>query len=258
MVFVAAVVLLASWQKPAFTFVNHGSADPAFEKRMTTEMLVARAKVERFFGKPFKNPVVFELFPSRASLDEFFEKRWKAPKTERWMVAAGVADRVVMLSPQAWKTDADEHDAANLAHVKGIVAHELVHSYHAQHAPSPEFDGMDELGWFIEGLATYASGQLETDHKGKDRQAIESGKAPTRLADAWTGRFRYAVSGSIVRYVDRRYGRKTLIRLLKAKDTGQALKMLGTTERRLLDGWSRSVTSHGDGRPVKRFTGKTR
>jgi hypothetical protein len=147
-----------------------------------------RKKVEQFFGQPFKKSFEVEVFPDRAAFDEYFRKRWKLPKTAAWMVASGVADRMTILSPRVWKTQAAEHDPTDAGHVRDLIAHELVHVYHGQCNPRPDFDGMDDCGWLVEGLAVYVSGQLERSHRTAARDAIKAGKAPTRFADAWSGR----------------------------------------------------------------------
>ena len=51
--------------------------------------------------------------------------------------------------------------------VQALIAHELVHVYHGQRSPRPDFHGMDDVGWFVEGLAVLASGQLELHHRGR-------------------------------------------------------------------------------------------
>jgi hypothetical protein len=70
---------------------------------------------------------------------------------------------------------------------------------------------MDDLVWLVEGLAVYVYGQLDHARRDAARQTIAAGKAPTSLAKAWSGGFRYGVCGSMVRSIDQRYGRKTLI-----------------------------------------------
>jgi hypothetical protein len=200
-------------------------------------------RVERYFGRPFKQAFEVEVFPDRGAFDEYFHKRWKVPKTEAWMVASGVADRLVILSPRVWKTQAAEHDPADVEHIREIVAHELVHVYHGQHSPRPDFDGMDEIGWFVEGLAVYVSGQLERSHRTAARDALKAGKAPTRLADAWSGRYRYGVSGSMVEFVDRRYGRDVVTRLLAVVTNEAAMKLLNTTEDKFLESWRAHVSA---------------
>jgi hypothetical protein len=199
---------------------------------------VGISKVERFFGSSYRKPFGIDVYTSRAGLDEMFKKRWNAPPTEKWMVAAGIAEGLFILSPIVWKTEAEGHKG-DAEDVRRIVTHELVHVYHAQHSPQPEFDGMEKFAWFIEGLATYAAGQLEG--RGLTaKQAIQEGKEPKTLAEAWSGNYRYGVSGSIVRYVDETYGRKKVIALLAVTDTRSALKLLGTSESSFLSKWKAS------------------
>jgi hypothetical protein len=84
----------------------------------------------------------------------------------------------------------------------------------------------------------YVSGQLEQWHRTAARDALKAGKAPTRLADAWSGRYRYGVSGSMVKFVDKRYGREVIKKLLRVVSNEQALKLLKTTERKFLEAWT--------------------
>ncbi len=193
--------------------------------------------VESFFGIPFERPFVVEVFPDRSAFDGFFRTRWGIEKTEAWMVAAGVADRLVLLSPAAWRAEAVEHDPEDAEHVRDLLTHELVHVYHGQKNPRPDFDGLDEIGWFVEGLATYASGQLEHSHRSAAKEAIEAGRAPLRLGDAWSGRERYGVSGSLVEFVDLEYGRGTIVALLGATSQSEILRALELTEEDLLAAW---------------------
>jgi hypothetical protein len=199
-------------------------------------------RIEKYFDRPFVKPFECEILPSRAALDDYFKHRLHIPKTEMWMVAAGMADRMVILSPRVWKTDAREHNPDDAEHVRDLVAHELVHVYHGQICPKPDFDGMDEMGWFVEGLAGLASGQLDREHRGAAAKAIEAGKAPARLADAWSGRYRYGVSGSLVEFVEKRHSRETIRKLMTLTSNEDALKALNTTEAKLLQDWRDSIT----------------
>lgn len=201
------------------------------------------ARAETFFSAPFARSFKVEVAPDRAGLDRLFARRWGAPPTECWMVAAGVADTLFTLDPRVWTSQACEHDGADADHVAQIVAHELVHVYHGQRCPRPEFEGMDEAAWFAEGLAVLASGQLESRHRGAALEAAAAGALPTRLSDAWSGRYRYGVSGDLVAYLDRTYGRASLVRLLGATSNAEILSMLGTTEEGLLASWRLSVQS---------------
>lgn len=201
------------------------------------------ARVERFFGKPFPKPFTVEVLPSRAAFDKVFKERWGIDHSELWAVAAGVSDAFYILTPRVWKTEAVEHDPNNAGHIRRIIAHELTHVYHGQLNPSKDFEGMDDLGWLVEGLATYVSGQLDEEHRSEDLEAIRKHKEPKALKDAWSGRYRYAVSGSLVRYVDRRFGRKKLVSLLPLTKPADVLNSLRISEAGLLKSWRASVTA---------------
>jgi hypothetical protein len=221
----------------------HAEQDKDVASALKPYIQEGRKEVERFFGRPFEQKFEVEVFPDRAAFDEYFRRRWRVPKTEAWMVASGVADRLAILSPRVWKSQAAEHDPADVGHLRDLLAHELVHVYHGQHNPRPEFDGMDEIGWFVEGLAVYVSGQLERSHRTAAREALEAGKAPTRLADAWSGRHRYGVSGSMVEFVDKRYGRDVLKKLLAVTSNEEAMKLLDTTEGEFLGAWKAHISA---------------
>ena len=195
------------------------------------------AAIEDFFGAPFPDEYALRVLPDRAAFDASFPPEWGVLETECWMVAFGVADRLHVLAPAVWAEEACEHDPDDAEHVRGIVVHELVHVYHGQHNPTRDFTGMEPMGWFPEGLAVYVSGQLEGRHADAARRAIDSGAAPGRLEDAWSGEHRYGVAGSIVRYVDATWGRETLFELLAATSEEGLLAELGVGEDELLAGW---------------------
>jgi hypothetical protein len=221
--------------------INADIEDMAQARRLSKALSEGQERIERFFGRPFKRAFEVEIFPSRARFDDYFRKRWQVPKTEAWMVASGVADKLTILSPRVWKTEAAEHDPQDDKHYRELVAHELVHVYHGQHNPTGDFDGMDDLGWFVEGLAVYVSGQLDNSHRDAARQAIAEGKAPTSLAKAWSGKHRYGVCGSLVRYVDKRWGRDELRVLMAETKPDEALRRLGISEKDFLRAWTEDV-----------------
>jgi len=199
------------------------------------------AAVEAFFGAPFVHDFAVTLFPERAALDASFPPEWGLTHTECWMVATGVADGVRVLSPRVWKQEACEHDAADAEHVERLLTHELVHVYHGQHNPSPDFVDVQGIDWFAEGLATYASGQLTPERLARVRAVLESGAGPASLAVAWTGPERYGISGSLVAFVAGRTGDAGLAALLGATSAEELLERLDTSEEELLEGWRASV-----------------
>lgn len=107
----------------------------------------------------------------------------------------------------------------------------------------PTWGCWKDIGWFTEGLATYISGQLEARHRGRAAEAIRSGQDPVRLADAWSGPFRYGVAGSMVAFIDEIWGRGTLADLLRTTSQAQLLAALAVSETELLDRWRGWVAS---------------
>lgn len=233
---VATPGLAAPSPRSAGIVFNASSSDPAAGE---IRALIPKAKiqVERFFGQPFAEPVRVTLAPDRAAFNAVFPKAWGMDKTECWMVGVGVADFLALLSPADWGKEACDHDAKDAWQVRAIITHELVHTYHGQRNPTRDFTGADDIGWFVEGLAVYASGQLDHDRLSRPEEAIRNGAAPTALAKAWSGKYRYGVAGSLVAYIDKTYGRKTLIALLPATTQAEILGELGLSEAELLERW---------------------
>lgn len=192
-----------------------------------------RARVEAFFGSPYPHAFETQVLPDRASFVAFTESRWGFRAEECWMVAAGTGSVLVMIDPEAWATEACEHDATDATHVRRLVAHELVHVYHGQHNPDPEFASPDQPAWLVEGLAVYASGQFDAQRRAQAEAAARAAW-PARLEDAWSGDARYAVAGAIAAWIDSTHGRPMLSTLLHTRSTPEALALLGIDETQLL------------------------
>jgi hypothetical protein len=186
----------------------------------------------------------------RAALDAHWRALFSDPKlkTECWMVGAGFASELSLLSPAAWPHDACEHDPRDHAAIARLVVHELTHTYHQQVNPKLEDDAVAEgVAWFVEGLATYVSGQLDDGHLASAAEAIAVGQAPTRLGEAWKGKYKYGVSGSIVAFIAHDWGQAMIVRLLTASSSGEILQTLGTQEDDLLQRWRRWVAAPAPG-----------
>jgi hypothetical protein len=195
-----------------------------------------RRRIEAFFGEPFAAPVSVLVAADRAAFDRALPAAWGIAPSQCWMVGVGVADSLYLLSPSAWSHDACDH-SGDAAEVQGVITHELTHAFHGQHNQTRDFTGMDDAGWFVEGLAVVVSGQLDAGHPDDARAAIAANAAPTSLASAWSGRYRYGVCGSMVRYIDVTYGRRTLIALLSATTNVQILTALHLSEAEFLSRW---------------------
>ena len=229
------------WQnnKSGRLSIKYTEADRAEIKKLEGFLSNGSKAIKKFFGKKFPKSFEVYVFPDRKSLTEAWRKDWNAPDFESqcWMVASGTAAKLTMLSPRTWKQEACEHNPDDAAATQLVITHELVHVFHGQHNPNPNFDGMDDVGWFVEGLATYASGQLDGAKTKGAREAVEQGKAPAELEKFWSGKYRYGISGSIVKYIDAKFGRRTLLKMLKGTNEKELLGTLNLSEAELLAGW---------------------
>lgn len=236
----------ATAQEPfSFTF---SEPDSAAIREVVAHALAGRERIVSFFGHPFAEPVRVIVLPGREAFTAHLRRLWGFPETRCWMVGAAGRRELALLSPRVWISEACEHDPDDPDHVGDLIAHELVHAFHAQRNPSDEFAGMDDLGWLIEGLSTYVSGQLEAGQMERARQAVESGAGPATLAAAWSDEYRYGVAGSLVAFVDRTYGRERLFHLLGATTPEEVLASLRTDEAELLGAWRSWVRESGSRR----------
>ena len=153
------------------------------------------------------------------------------------MVASGVASRLDMISPRLWDHQSCDHIYASTIYTRQLITHELVHVYHGQLNASPDFSNVEGIDWFVEGLATFASGQCDTLRIAEVKKAIIENKIPKSLDDFWKGNFRYGLSGSVVMFIDHTYGRARLKELLPFNKKSEILSALKTTEPELLERW---------------------
>lgn len=197
------------------------------------------ASVQTFFGDTFKKEFEIYIHSNRQSLDSRWEKDWNMPgfKSECWMVASGVAFKLDMISPKMWDKEACEHIYSDKIKTQRLITHELFHVYHGQLNASPDFSDVTGMDWFVEGLATYASGQCDTERIAEIKKAVSENKLPVSLDKFWTGKLKYGLSGSVVMYLDKKYGRDKLKELLKFNTNEKLLNSLSLTEPDLLLEW---------------------
>lgn len=201
--------------------------------------------IEAFFGLPFKSEFKVFVHPHRSSLDSAWQNDWNMPefRSECWMVASGIAFKLDILSPKQWDAEACEHTFADAVKTEKLITHELVHVFQGQRNASPDFSNVSGIDWLVEGLAVYASGQLDSSRIAEVKSAVKEGRIPDSLGGFWTGRLKYGLSGSVVMYIDTRYGRATLAELLPLKSIGDVLSKLQTSENTLLADWKEFILS---------------
>ena len=199
--------------------------------------------VSSFFNKEFKNPVHVYLMPSRDALDTQWQKAWNMPsfKSQCWMVGSGVESRLDLLSPAVWGTQACEHDPNDEEEIRKLIYHELTHVLHSDYNISPSFTDINNIDWFVEGLATYVSGQLDPERLLAVIDHVRNTGGPTKLSMFWKGEHKYGLSGSMIYHIDSKYGRETVSELLRYNDVDDILEILNTTEQELIDDWRKTL-----------------
>jgi hypothetical protein len=180
------------------------------------------AQTKAFFDQSFQNKFSIYIHPNRKTLDSTWQKDWGMPdfKSQCWMVASGVAGKMDLISPRIWNKEACEHSYSD-----------------KEKNNSPDFSDVDKLDWFVEGLATYASGQCDEQRLREVKRAALEKKVPVALDQFWTGNLKYGLSGSMVMYIDKKYGRQKLKELLKFNKGKDILMQLEASEQVLIEGW---------------------
>jgi hypothetical protein len=195
--------------------------------------------VKTFFRAAYKKEFKVYVHPNRQSLDSVWQKDWNMPefKSECWMVAGGVATKLDMISPKRWDKLSCEHVYSEKTKTQQLITHELVHVYHGQLNNSPDFSNVEGIDWFVEGLATFASGQCDSFRISEVKKAIAENKIPKSLDNFWSGKIKYGLSGSVVKYIDHKYGREKLKELLPFNKKSDLLSALKIKETDLLNDW---------------------
>jgi len=196
-----------------------------------------RQAAEQFFGTTYASSFVAHVFPDRATLTARWRVAWNQPTldTQCWMIAAGWATELDILSPSVWSSQACGHDAGNANHVANVVGHELVHVLQGQRN-----SGYNALAntttWIVEGLATFASGQWISEYAGSVRSAV-SASAPDTFAALWASTANYALAGSVFSYINQRFGADTVRRVLTLRTEGELFTLLSIDATTLLREW---------------------
>lgn len=202
-------------------------------------------RIEKFFEIKYNKPFSVYVHQNRSSLDSTWQKEWAMPafKSECWMVASGIGSKLDLLSPRTWDSQSCEHKYSEKKKVEDLITHELTHVYHGQLNKSSDFSDVEGVDWFVEGLATYVSGQCDSVRIADVKTSIAKGVTPLTLDGFWTGELKYGLSGTTVMFIDKKYGRKKLIELLKYNKKTEILVALEITEAKFIEEWKMFLKS---------------
>ena len=223
--------------------LHYTSADQGMINRIDSDLQSGLTYIAGHFHHSFLNKFDVYIFPNRTLLDKQWQKDWgdSSFQSQCWMIASGVAHRLDILSPNAWIKESCDHNANDTTEICQVIWHELVHVFHGQYNPDHTFNYIEKLDWLVEGVATFVSGQLDEKRLQRIKQMIRENKTPSTLDDFWKGQEKYGLSGSMVAYMDRTYGRDKLFALLKFTNKQDALKFLGVSEKQLIKNWKDSL-----------------
>ena len=217
--------------------LEYAAGDRAVAQSLVPMIDRGRQSAEQYFGTTYPTSFIAHLYPDRTSLTARWRVAWNQPtlETQCWMIAAGWAAELDILSPSVWGTQACSHDGGNASHVANVVAHELVHVLQGQRN-----SGFTALAattpWITEGLATFASGQWAAEYAGSVR-AFVSASSPGTFADLWATNANYALAGSVFAYINQRYGADILRRALTVRTEAEIFSLLSTDATTLLRDW---------------------
>jgi len=233
-----------NWIKKESSFftLHYTSADTSIARNIERNIMEGNKTIGRYFGRSVSKKFDVFIFPNRNELDLQWSKDWAGAgfKSQCWMVASGVAQRFDILSPLSWKKDACDHNANDSIEIQKIITHELVHVFHAQQNSKPNFDGMDDLSWLVEGVATFVSGQLTNERLEKVKTQLKQ-KTPVKLSELWTGADKYGRAGSFINFLDQKYGKEKIFKLLSFTDLASILEYLKSDETTLINEWKNKI-----------------
>jgi hypothetical protein len=219
---------------------TYAEADAALVTAIAPVVATEAGRMTEFLGLAFEGPYGVTVSPDKVTFDARFYRAYFSP-AQCWVIATASAAGVELLSPRAWECG---HNPSSTEHLRLVLAHELTHVIHAQH---PE-TGFPLLRWFQEGLASYASGQLDAEYRGQAQTRFSQGYVPISLEGMMNDSAAYGLAGDLVRYIDRVWGRATLRLLTRASTTTDAMAVLNESEASLIARWRANALTTSDTR----------
>ncbi len=190
--------------------------------------------IEGFFHKGFNHGFTVKVYSSR--------DRFEAG-SPCWFVGWSTENRVHLLSPLIWEDQSCEPAAGDPFASFRIVLHEVVHVFHLQYRDAAALDST--MRWFSEGLAEYVSGRTDLDSLEISEQ-IKAEKYPTDFKTLYDQKNFYTWSGLLVGFIDHKYGRDMLHKILEMDNSDQFLELLETRETDLFSQWNRVLKAQNE------------
>ena len=228
--------------------IEYQHPDERLISDLLQQVVAGEHAVTEFFGSPFPKSYKVRIFSSRAEMDDFWSRTVERPVASAncWMIASATAELLYILSPRIWLTEACANNPDRES-IQNTINHELVHVYHAQLNPNKLWN-MKGRTWFIEGLAVHASKQLTARNWASLKSIANSDARPKGLGDFWgaTKKNSYSLSGSLIEYIDKTFGRDVIVQMLSKTTKEELLDASGMSEASLTQGWQSYVMRRPD------------
>ncbi len=225
----------AVWRQIARDSVTlfYGSADTAGAPVWSRYAARAVQRNQQFFARQYTRAPLLRVYAQRDSFVAQMRSVFAIAQLPCWMIGAGTASEVTLLTPRVWETQACSNSADSV-NVDRVITHELVHVLHRQLAPTQQ---LGALQWLLEGVAFLAAGQYTSSARAATIQQLRSGFELSQLESAWSSPNGYALSASMVDHIDRTRGRALLTGLLSLGSEAAVLGALQLTEAEFLQQW---------------------
>lgn len=213
---------------------RYADRDAALVASITPVVESELARVTGFLGVDRQQLLQLVVWPDRPRFTDRFRALFRETP-QCWVIAFGLASGIDMLPPRLWECG---HPAGSTEFLRLLLAHELTHVVHARQPGFGYGNGYgNDMGWFLEGLAVYVSGQHNAQYAGVAQARFAQGFVPSSLPALINDGAGYALAGDVVRFIDASWGRETLRSLTRVSSTPTILAMLDETEANLLERW---------------------
>jgi len=199
--------------------------------------------VLRFLGVKTEFPLInIFIAPSRKEYDKLVAHLTRIP-TNKGRLGQPQGHDFYLVSPNAYAKDVSPNycrpdGACDKGMYKLFIKHEIVHMVEELISPRDAMEVRPQ--WWSDGLAVYVTGQyrdrVTTKYMKADRAA---GKIPG--LDELKGGPAYTWGWSVVRYIDKRFGRKKILEIMRNTCDADIPGLLKLSKKTLERAWQNSL-----------------
>jgi hypothetical protein len=236
-----------SMNEPEFTISYTNSDDNNVDQYLRFFREGVRT-ITSFFDTGFSKHFQIYVQPNRNAFDTKEQERRhnRFFKSECWLAATGTIEGINLLSPLRWQDEPCSGrytEYSDTVKTKKLFIHEMVHVFHAQHQQLNHTN--DEVDfWFLEGIAYYVSGQMDSTAARMVQTAFTNQRIPDHLSaigQISDINLRYAVSGSLLQFISATYGKPLLRKMLVPDNEKDLQAVMPVSEKDLIGRWKQTL-----------------